>query len=155
VIHTEWWTRLKQFISDQAATTCSIWENLMQNDPTFAKFQTIVGAVVADNLPAQEAVAIAKKAMKSGPKIVNGINKISGVAETLVDGGHLDVYETCLGLEDWLTADQPYGPTVMKCVLPSKIGEVFEYNEVQLASTNPHTIQVPSRQPVLCRASGA
>lgn len=153
-VHTEWWTQLKDVISDQAATTCSIWANLMGNDPTFAKFQTIAGAVVADNIPAQHAIAIAKKAIKTPSKIANGVNKISGLAETLQNGGHLINYEIGLGLESWLTLDQAYGPTVLKCVLQSFVAGVPQYNEVLLASTNPHIITVPSREPVLCRASG-
>lgn len=154
-VHTEWWTRLKQFMSQDVATTCSIWENLMGNDPTFAKFITIAGAVVANNLPAQACVAIAKKAVRSPSKIAVGVNKMSGVAETLVKGGHLIEYETCLGLEGWLTTDQSYGPTVLKCVQRTVIDKVAQYNEVLTATTNGHILQCPSRTPVLCRSAAA
>lgn len=150
-IHADWWSRLEDVMSEDAATTCSVWENLNGNDPTFASFQTINGAVLANNLPAESALAVAKKAVTNTGKIANAVNKLSGVAETLQRGGHLTNYEIALGAENWLTEDQTYGPTVIRNVIQSIIAEVKQYNEVELASTNPHIVSVASRQPVLCR----
>jgi hypothetical protein len=78
---------------------------------------------------------------------------MSGVAETLVKGGHMIEYETCLGLEGWLTTDQSYGPTILKCVQRTVIAKVAQYNEVLTATTNGHILTEPSREPVLCRAA--
>lgn len=153
-VHADWWSRLADHMSNQATTTCSIWENLDGNDPTVARFVTIAGNVLQDNLPVQSAVPIAKKAVRSDGKIAVGINKMSGVAETLQKGGHLDDYEICLGLESWLTADFAVGSTVLRNVQRSVIATVAEYNDVELASTSPHIIQVPTREPTLCGTLG-
>lgn len=152
LIQADWWGLLAPFMSQNAATTCSIWENLMGNDATFAKFVTIAGSVLEDNIPAQHAIAIAKKAVTVGGKIANAVNKISGLAETLQDGGHLINYEIGLGLEGWLTTDQVYDDTILRNVVQSKVGPAFEYNECVLATTNPHIVTVPSRTSILCRS---
>jgi len=151
-IHADWWGRMADFMSQNSSTTCAVWENLTGTGFTFAEFQTIPGNVLEDNLPAESAIPVAKKAVRSSGRIVNAVNKISGLAETLQRGGHLIDYEIALGLESWLTSDQSYGPTVIRNIIRSKLGEVFENNEVVLATTNPHLVSVPSRQPVLCRS---
>lgn len=152
-IHADWWGRLADKMSIGASTTCSIWENLDGNDPTFAVFQTILGNSLEDNLPAEKAVAIAKKTVDNLSQIVNAVNKLSGIDETLQKGGHLLDYEIALGLETWLTTDIAYGPTVIRNVIRSKRAGVFQTNEVVAATTNPHIVTVPSRQPILCRAT--
>jgi hypothetical protein len=152
-VHADWWSRVADLMSIGAATTCSIWENLNGNDPTFAVFQTIIGNSLTDNLPVEKAIIVSKKAVNAQSKIVNSINKLSGLAEDLQKGGHLLDYEIALGLETWLTEDQSYGPTVIKNVIRSKDGEGFQINEVVAATTNPHIVSVPSRQPVLCRSA--
>lgn len=149
-IHADWWDRLKAVISDQVSTTCSIWQNLMGNDPTFAVFQTIAGTVIGDNLPGESAVALTKKAVKTGGIISTGTIKISGLAESLQAGGHLNDYEIGLGLKSWLVSDVVVGSTIFKNVQQAKVAGVLEYNEVTSVSTNPHLVDVPSRRSLLC-----
>jgi hypothetical protein len=127
-----------------------MWENLMGNDPTFAVFQTIAGAVVQDNLPSESAVAITKKAIKTGDLVSTGTLKISGIAETLQQGGHLTEYTGALGLQSWLTADVTVGSTVFRSVQRANVDAAVEYNEVTTVRTNPHIVDVPSRRSVLC-----
>ncbi len=149
-LHIDWWDRIKGVMSDQVSSTCIIWENLMNNDPTFAFFQTLAGTVIADNLPSESAVAITKKAISSDTKVSTGTLKISGLAETLQDGGHLLEYGGALGLKSWLIADVTVGSTVFRSVQRAKIQSFTEYNEVTTVRTNPHIVDVPSRKSVLC-----
>ncbi len=149
-LHIDWWDRLKLVMSDQVNSTCMIWENLMNNDPTFGFFQTLAGVVVADNLPAESAVAITKKAIKTGGLVSTGTLKISGLAETLQDGGHLGEYGGALGLLSWLTADVTVGSTVFRSVQRGNVDAAVEYNDVTTVRTNPHTVDVPSRKSILC-----
>ncbi len=151
-IHADWWSRMADVMSQNSATTCSIWENLNGNDPTQAVFQTIIGNVLEDNLPAENAIAVAKKTVRADGQIANAVNKISGLAETLQVGGHLIDYEIGLGLETWLIVDQTYDDFVLHNVIRSFILGEPTVQEVQLVTTNPHIIKVPSRQPVLCRS---
>jgi len=155
-IHADWWSRLADVMSQDAVTTCSVWENLNGNDTTFAIFQTIAGNVLANNLPAQQAVVVARKSIRSDGRKMNSLNKFSGVAETLQRGGHMLEYETAFGLENWLTSDQIYTGTVIRNVARLQdplVPENKEFQEVELATGNPHIVTVPSRQPILCRAA--
>jgi hypothetical protein len=149
-LHVDWWDRLKGVISDQVSSTCIIWENLMNNDPTFAFFQTLAGVVVADNLPGESAVAITKKAIKTGGLVSTGTLKISGLAETLQDGGHMLEYGGALGLSSWLTADVTVGDTVFRSVQRGNVDAAVEFNEITTVRTNPHLVDVPSRKSILC-----
>lgn len=149
-LHVDWWDRIKAKMSDQVNTTCIIWENLNQNDPTFAFFQTLPGTVIADNMPGESAVAITKKAIKTGGLVSTGTLKISGLAETLQDGGHMLEYSGALGLKSWLIADVTVGSTVFRSVQRANVDAAVEFNEITTVRTNPHMVDVPSRRSVLC-----
>jgi hypothetical protein len=149
-IHIDWWDRLKAKISDQVNTTCIIWENLMGNDPTFPFFATLPGLVIQDNLPSESAVVLTKKAIKTGDLVSTGSLRISGLAETLQQGGHLTEYSGALGLKSWLTADVTVGSTVFRAVQRANVDAAVEYNEITTVRTNPHIVDVPSRRSTLC-----
>jgi hypothetical protein len=151
-IHNDWWDKLKDSMSTLVATVCSVWENLNGNDPTFAIFNTVIGLNLGANLPADNIVVVTRKAMRSDDKVATGSIQLSGISTFLQDDGHLTDYEIGLGLENWMKTDQAYGPTLIRNVQPSRILGVNEYNEVQVAQTNPHIKKRLGRRSFLCKS---
>lgn len=150
-IHADWWSQIAPITSDQVSTTCSIWENLMGNDPTFASFATIAGDIVAGPFfPPDQAIPLTLKSVRTDGKIVTGTLKISGMDPGLMLNGHLIDYDLGLLLEGWLTADRTYGPTVMRSVQLATVFSEKTYPEVMVVQTNPHVVKVPRRRSRLC-----
>jgi len=152
-IHADWWSRLVLAMSDAVATTCTIWENLNGNDPTFAEFVTLAGAHLVDNMPADNVVLVTRKAV--GPSgIVHGTIALSGFAEVLHPDGHTLDYETAAGLISWLTEDQVYNTTVIRNVQPhALLPSGFQYPEVTHAEENAHIKKRPRRRSRLCKSA--
>ncbi len=151
-IHADWWSRLVLAMSDAVATTCSIWENLNGNDPTFAEFVTLAGSHLDNNMPADNVVLVTRKAI--GPSsIVHGTIALSGFAETLHPGGHTLDYETAAGLVSWLTTDQVYNTTIIRNVQPHQLTPSAQiFPEVISAEENAHIKKRPGRRSSLCRS---
>lgn len=151
-IHADWWSRLVLAMSDAVATTCTIWENLNGNDPTFAEFVTLAGAHIDDNMPADNVVLVTRKAI--GPSgIVHGTIALSGFAETLHPGGHSIDYENAAGLISWLTTDQVYGLSVIRNVQPHQLTPSQQiFPEVIAAEENAHIKKRPRRRSQLCKS---
>lgn len=153
-VHADWWDQLADICSDAVKTTCSIWENVMGNDPTFAAFQTIAGDVIGgDFFAPDQAVPLTCKAVATDGEIHTGTLKISGLIPGIMTNGHLDDYEEGLLLEGWLTSDRTYGPTVLRSVQLATVLSEKTYPEVQVVQTQPHVVKVPSRVSKLCAVS--
>jgi hypothetical protein len=151
-VHADWWDQIDDIISDFVATTCSIWENLNGNDPTFASFVTIAGAVIAsDYFPPETAVALTMKAIGDDGLIKTGTVRMTGFISGLHTDGHLDDYEEGLLLKTWLTTDRTYGPTILRSVQKATILGEETFPEISVVQTNPHLVKVPSRRSRLCR----
>lgn len=153
-LHENWWQQWVLFISDQAASTCVRFENLMGGDPVFELQNNLPGANTSVNLPAQDVLKLTLHAVDSNFEDRTATYSYSGMGnDTQRDGKwNLAIAAAVEGYfnKNWVSSE---GPVLRPGLWATLNGPAKEFMPCLGVHINRSVKVMPGRITGLCGAA--
>jgi len=149
-LHGDWWTRIHTFMSADAISSCIQWINLMGNDPTVERFNSLPGLDAGDALAPKNVWKVTSHAINPPNVEKTGTQSISGLSEAVQAQGEFVAPMRSL-LQAMLTENinMVAGP-VLRGQLQYVVTGVTLYSDIINVTENRSVKEMRNRVPGLC-----